>query len=107
MCQDYESDVNAPDLREEPAVWVFSGNGFHLLIHVDLPNDDRSTQFVKGTLAAASKRSTDKAVDVDTTVYNAARIWKLYGTTARKGDEVKRLGRVHRRAMLLKRGFET
>jgi hypothetical protein len=35
----------------------------------------------------ASVFNTDR-VKVDTSVHNPARIWKLYGTTARKGDEV-------------------
>ncbi len=47
----------------------------------------------------------DDRVSIDTTVGNAARIWKLYGTTARKGDEVYRLGRVHRTSRILKKGF--
>ena len=36
---------------------------------------------------------------MDTTTCNASRIWKLYGTTARKGDDTKE--RPHRRSRLL------
>jgi hypothetical protein len=65
-----------------------SGNGYHLLYAVDLPNDTESLDLIKGILEAISFRFSDKAVEVDTTTRNAARIWKLYGTTAHKGDDV-------------------
>ncbi len=66
-----------------------SGNGGHLLVRLpDMPNDDKTKLFVVGTLAVLSNRfSTDK-VKIDAAVFNPARIWKLYGTTARKGDVV-------------------
>ena len=54
---------------------------------------------VKGVLETLAFEFSDEDVDVDTTVGNAARIWKLYGTTARKGDDIK--GRPHRRSTLL------
>jgi hypothetical protein len=41
---------------------------------------------VRGILEALAFRFDDDRVKVDTTS-NAARIWKLYGTTARKGDD--------------------
>ena len=62
-----------------------SGNGTHLLYRVDLPNDETSAGLVKAALAAMSARWSDDAVKIDTTVHNASRICKLYGTTARKG----------------------
>jgi hypothetical protein len=65
-----------------------SGNGYHLLYSVDLPNDAESLELVRGV-----------RVSVDTTTSNAARIWKLYGTTARKGDSTK--DRPHRLSRLL------
>jgi putative DNA primase/helicase len=63
-----------------------SGNGFHLLYAIDLPNDEASTTLIKGVLAALGDRFDDPAVKVDRSVYNAARICKLYGTVANKGD---------------------
>ena len=39
-------------------------------------------------LQALGQRFTDAAVKVDDAVFNPARIWKLYGTTAAKGDNV-------------------
>ena len=77
-----------------------SGNGAHLLYRVDLPNDLESLKLVKGVLAALDFMFSDSAVSVDTGVANAARIWKLYGTVARKGDSTS--DRPHRRSRLLR-----
>ncbi|MDP9438168.1 MAG: hypothetical protein M3P49_05430 [Actinomycetota bacterium] len=76
-----------------------SGNGAHLLYRVDLPNDRESLDLVKGVLEALAFKFSDKAVSVDTSTCNAARIWKLYGTTARKGDSTEE--RPHRVSGLL------
>ena len=76
-----------------------SGNGYHLLYPLDLPNDRESLDLVKGVLEAISFYFSDEAVKVDATTGNAARIWKLYGTTARKGDDVP--ARPHRPSRLL------
>jgi hypothetical protein len=77
-----------------------SGNGYHLLYRIGLPNDRESTELVKGVLEALAFKFSDEAVEVDTSTCNAARIWKLYGTTARKGDDTEE--RPHRRSRLLK-----
>jgi hypothetical protein len=77
-----------------------SGNGAHLLYRVDIPNDQESLDLVRGVLAALDFVFSDRAVSVDTGVANAARIWKLYGTTARKGDSTE--DRPHRRSRLLR-----
>ncbi|WP_394326507.1 hypothetical protein [Methanofollis ethanolicus] len=74
-----------------------SGNGAHLLYAVDLPNDDGG--LVKGVLATLDALFSDEKVTVDTANANAARIWKLYGTCSRKGDNTAE--RPHRRAKLL------
>jgi hypothetical protein len=63
-----------------------SGNGYHLLYPLDLPNDAESTALVKGALAGLAARFDDEVVKVDQTVFNAGRITKLYGTVATKGD---------------------
>ena len=63
-----------------------SGNGAHLLYRINLPvNDDN---LVKRVLAALAFLFDDDQVRVDQTTYNPARIWKLYGTKACKGDDV-------------------
>lgn len=61
-----------------------SGNGAHLLYAVDLPVDDGG--LVESCLRALAFRWDDGAVMIDQSVHNPARIWKLYGTVARKGD---------------------
>ena len=63
-----------------------SGNGYHLLFAIDLPNDDASTALLKAALAALASRFDDNQIKVDQTVFNAGRIVKLYGTLATKGD---------------------
>jgi hypothetical protein len=75
-----------------------SGNGFHLLYRIDLPADDGG--LVQRCLQALGQRFTDATVKVDESVFNPARIWKLYGTTAAKGDDVP--DRPHRMAQLVK-----
>jgi hypothetical protein len=64
-----------------------SGNGMHLLYGVDLPNDDEATALVKAVLIALGERFDDAQTKVDRAVFNAARICKLYGTLANKGDD--------------------
>ena len=76
-----------------------SGNGAHLLYRIDLPNDDPSTALVKGALATLDALFSNETVTVDTANHNAARIWKLYGTLSRKGDNTPE--RPHRRAKVL------
>lgn len=66
-------------------VRALSGNGAHILYRIDLPNDERSLRLVAGALATLSERFSTDAVSVDTTVSNASRITKLYGTVTRKG----------------------
>jgi hypothetical protein len=76
-----------------------SGNGAHLLCRVDLPNDDASTACLRRCLEALALRFDDDAVRVDVTTCNPARIWKVYGTLAAKGDATA--DRPHRLARLL------
>jgi hypothetical protein len=79
-----------------------SGNGGHVLARIDLPNDAASTALVKRCIEAVALRFSDDHVMVDQTVYNAARIWKLYGTVAGKGDSIPE--RPHRAAHTLEGG---
>lgn len=77
-----------------------SGNGYHLLYKIDLPNDDRTTTAVKKVLHVLAALFDDDAVKIDTSVFNASRISKVYGTMVRKGDDTGE--RPHRRAVLVK-----
>ncbi|MDD1730417.1 MAG: hypothetical protein LUQ50_15285 [Methanospirillum sp.] len=76
-----------------------SGNGAHLLYAIDLPNDEVSRDLVKSVLGVLDQRFSDERCRVDTANFNAARIWKVYGTTSRKGDDL--LDRPHRRARII------
>jgi Protein of unknown function (DUF3987) len=77
-----------------------SGNGVHILIRLDLPNDDGSTSLAKRFLAALDLQFTDETVAIDTTTANAARITKIIGTVARKGESTPE--RPHRLSRILK-----
>jgi len=76
-----------------------SGNGAHLLYRIDLPNDDASRDLVKRCLEVLDLLFSDPACSIDTANFNAARIWKLYGTTSRKGDHTR--DRPHRVSRVL------
>jgi hypothetical protein len=75
-----------------------SGNGGHLAYRIDLPNDDASEKLVEKVLKALAQRFDDARVKIDTTVYNASRIIKLWGTVARKGDSIP--ARPHRLSII-------
>ncbi len=64
-----------------------SGNGLHFLYRVDLQNDEQSRDLIKNCLVALAVRFDTEFVKVDRSVFNAARIVKLYGTVANKGDD--------------------
>ncbi len=76
-----------------------SGNGGHLLYRIDLPNDQESLVLVSKALAELDRRYSDDIVKIDITCANAARVWKAYGTVARKGDSIP--GRPHRLSRIL------
>lgn len=76
-----------------------SGNGAHLLYRIELPNDAESRDLVQQCLSVLSTLFSDPDCTIDPAVYNAARIWKLYGTVSRKGDGTPE--RPHRRSSIL------
>jgi len=82
--------IIADDMAKEwgQPILADSGNGAHLVYSIDLPNDQESLSFVSGALAELDRRYSDGVVKVDVTSANAARIWKAYGTVARKGDSI-------------------
>ena len=89
-------------LKEEnlpEPVQAMSGNGYHLLLPVDLPNNAETTTMVKAFLELLHTKFSNEHVKVDTSTYNAARITKLYGTVACKGDSTE--ARPHRRSEIL------
>lgn len=81
-------------------VYADSGNGAHVLYR--LPDGwakGSDGEKVKAVLAALIKRFSSEGVDLDAKVFNPARIWKLPGTVARKGDEIP--SRPHRLSKIL------
>ena len=83
-----------------PPIAAMSGNGCHLLYRIDMPNDRESTERIRKTLHSLAALFDDEKVRIDTSVFNASRIGRVYGTVARKGDDTPE--RSHRRSMLLK-----
>ena len=76
-----------------------SGNGAHLVIPVELPNDEQTDRLVKEFLLGLAKTFDDNAVKIDTSVHNASRLIKLWGTMAIKGRDLPE--RRHRDSQLL------
>lgn len=75
-----------------------SGNGGHVLVAIDLAPTDRP--LVEATLKAIAARYATATLRIDTGCANPARIWKLYGSVARKGEH--RPEQPHRLARLLR-----
>jgi hypothetical protein len=69
-----------------PCVLADSGNGAHVLVRIDLPNDVQSKALVERCLFTLTHRFDTDALKVDKKVFNAARITKFYGTLVCKGD---------------------
>lgn len=80
-------------------IYADSGNGAHLLYRVDLPNDDETRGMLQAALESLSAELSDDQIKIDRAVFNAARIWKLYGTVGRKGENLPE--RPHRLARIL------
>ena len=80
-------------------VTALSGNGYHLLYKVNFENTPENVQLVKSFLGTLNRLYSDNMVKIDTTVYNPARICKLYGTIAAKGTPTAE--RPHRQAKIL------
>jgi hypothetical protein len=78
-------------------VFADSGNGYHLLYRVDVPAADGDE--VRRLLNALADKFDTPRAKIDRSVFNPARICKLPGTLARKGDHTP--ARPHRRAIVL------
>jgi DNA repair protein RadA/Sms len=81
----------------DPVVAI-SGNGAHALYRLDLPNTPEVTALIGRALKALDAQFSDDVAKVDTTVGNPSRVWKVYGTVARKGRSTK--ARPHRRSYI-------
>ena len=69
----------------EPIV-VFSSSGIHLYLRCALMNNEENTKLIKRFLEALAMLFSDEYVDVDTKVFNAARISRLPGSFSCKGS---------------------
>lgn len=76
-----------------------SGNGIHLLYKIDMPNDNEATAVIKVFLGALSTKFSDERLEIDTSVSNAGRLCKLYGTKSMKGEHTAE--RPHRLSKIL------
>ena len=63
-----------------------SGNGWHGLLPVDLPNDEASKVVVRTLLAGLSERCSDDVAHLDPAPYHAITAAKVYGTLSRRGE---------------------
>ena len=83
----------------EPIV-ADSGNGYHLLYKINCDNNSENKETLQKVLQVLDMYFSNEICEIDKSVFNAARITKLYGTTARKGNSIdivtgKQIGRAH------------
>lgn len=78
---------------------ALSGNGKHLIYNVNLENNSENKQLIKNFLEVLHEMFSNDKAEVDRTTFNPARISKLYGTMACKGDNM--LERPHRQSKIL------
>lgn len=86
-------------------VLASSGNGWHLVYPIDMPNDAQSRDAIQAVLRGLASRFDTAKAKVDVKNFNASRIWKLYGTTARKGRETPE--RPHRESFVAEKPTAT
>ena len=79
---------------------ISTGNGTAFWLRINLPNDKENTDLVKHFLESLDFQFSNNAVHVDTSVHNAARIAKIPGTMACKGENT--IERPHRISRILK-----
>lgn len=86
---------------------AMSGNGYHLLYRIDMPNTEETKQLITKVLKVLSIFFSNQNTKIDTVNSNPARLCKLYGTWAKKGSETET--RKFREAQILSYGdgFET
>ena len=73
---------------KEPLI-TKSGNGWHVYVPCDMPNDETHSEIIKRFLQSLSKMFSDESVEIDEKVFNPARIDKLIGTWAKKGSDTQ------------------
>ena len=73
---------------QEPLI-TRSGNGWHLYLACDMPNDEQHNELIKRFLQSLANMFSGDGVDIDEKVFNPARIDKLIGTWAKKGSDTE------------------
>jgi hypothetical protein len=91
--------ISSKGWPENAFIWADSGNGGHLDIKIDLPNDEGARKLIEDCLSLLGAKFSDETVKVDATAANASRVWKIYGTVCRKGSNTA--DRPHRLAKIL------
>jgi P4 family phage/plasmid primase-like protien len=79
-------------------IFCSSGNGAQLMYRIDLPADDGG--LCERVTDAIARMFDTNNVHIDGSVHNPARIWRVPGTTNRKGDDMP--DRPHRKAAMLR-----
>lgn len=82
-------------------VFASSGNGAHLLVPMDEPNNATAKLKCERVLKRLGEQFTDKKVLVDPTTFNASRLIRFYGTMTCKGSNCPEEGRPHRISRIL------
>lgn len=77
-----------------------SGNGCHLVVPCDLPNDQETERLVKTVQQAVSRQFSNERVVIEC-FPDADRITRAYGTLNRKGEEDPAQGLLHRRSGII------
>ncbi len=86
--------------RNWPApVAIDSGNGWHLVFHIQLPNDEASRNVIRDFLLALHEKFSCEKGDVGKECHDARRISKLPGSWAKNKETEP--GRPHRRCYIL------
>lgn len=80
-----------------------SGNGCHGLYSIDEPNTEEVRDVIQNFLKTLNGRFKALGCSVDSTTFNASRIFRVPGTWARKGDNIPT--RPHRKAYMLAEPF--
>ncbi|HBH3656767.1 TPA: hypothetical protein ACP6IR_002001 [Clostridioides difficile] len=79
-----------------------SGNGWHLLLRVNIDNNVDNVNTVKIFLKSLHSKFSNDKVKVDTSTYNPARLTRVYGTMTCKGTNTE--DRPHRRSAIIDMG---
>lgn len=70
----------------EEQMCIFSGNGFHIMLPVQMPNTNEYITLYKQFLKMLAYKFNTDTVKIDTSVANPSRLGKLVGTVAAKGE---------------------